>query len=141
MTTVASDETKNALINSANIDRLIRRGGIQSALENPGRVQPACPVVSRKRTTRETSKRVAFSKPEIVDVDPDDCSYPMTKGYSCKNSQSEKGDSCFNAWRSDKVDAYIESGEEGTKRRLEVFLATAHALRKARELQQDLRGT
>ena len=90
----------------------------------------------------EASSRLLFNEPEILEVDSDLCSFPTTKHMQCAGSRSEgsgpSGLSINNVWRSHGVRTYMKDNERKLERRLEIFLATADALRKAREIQLEL---
>ena len=129
-------------LKSKIIGHIIRTRGIAAALPKCDRVSPACPIVGTKRMPNEASSRVLFSEPEILEVDSDLCSFPTTKHRRCADSGSEgsqpKGLTVYNVWRTHEVRQYMEENESKLERRLEIFLATADALRKAREIQLEL---
>ena len=71
-------------------------------------------------------------------MDPEFLTYPTTAGYKCTSARSETAESQDNVWRSHQVRTYLGPTEGGDERKLEIFLAIADALRKARELQMEL---
>ena len=139
---LASRFHNHKAIKSAQIGGIIRTRGIAAALQCCDSVSPACPIVGTKRMPNEASSRLLFAEPEILEVDSDLCSFPTTKHRRCGGSRSEgsgpSGLPVNNVWRPHGVRAYMKDNERKLERRLEIFLATADALRKAREIQLEL---
>ena len=127
-----------AAIKNARVPQVIRSSGTQPPLRDPGCACPACPATRRRKKPNDASSRLTFRRPEIVEVDPDFLTYPTTAGYKCASVRSEKADPQDNVWRSHQVRTYLGPTEGGDERKLEIFLAMADALRKARELQMEL---